>query len=252
MNPRHHAPTRQLLIERLNASYGDGSVLCDLSLGVAAGEIVCLCGRNGAGKTTLLRAIMGLLPWRTGRLTFNQQELSRRPAHKIAALGIGYVPQGRRLFGDLTVAQNLAIGLHAGGHGLARREPILTRFPVLRPRLTQRAATLSGGEQQLLAIARALCIKPALLLMDEPTEGLMPMMIVTIHNLIRELADDGVAILLVEQRRETILALPDRVVFIENGRITATHTAQELNQNPTLLDRHLGVTAYAAPPVGGP
>ena len=163
-----------LQIREINCFYGDVQVLRDFSLALREREILCLLGRNGAGKTTALKAIMGLVPVRTGAIMLGERELSRLPAHEVPKAGVAYVPQGRRLFAELTVAENIEIGLMARGKGEATREGVLDLFPILRERLTQRSGTLSGGEQQMLAMARALCLEPDVLLLDEPTEGLMP------------------------------------------------------------------------------
>ena len=177
-----------LELRGINTGYGRAQVLRDLSLSVEAGEILCILGRNGAGKTTTMRAIMGLLPLWSGEILLEGQPLSGRPAHEIPKAGIGYIPQGRRLFGELTVAQNIEIGLMTRGEGRATRDWVLELFPRLRERLGQRANTLSGGEQQMLATARALCLRPKALLLDEPTEGLQPSMIEAIRQVIEPIS----------------------------------------------------------------
>lgn len=238
-----------LSVERLNAFYGGSQALREVSLAVDAGEVLCLFGRNGAGKSTTLKAVMGLVQ-AGGSVRLAGRELSALAAHEVARLGIGYVPQGRRLFAELTVAENLEIGL------MARRAPgrsrpdsaqikadVLALFPPLAPRLGQPSGTLSGGEQQMLAMARALCLEPAVLLLDEPTEGLMPSMIATIREVITELRARGVAILLVEQRVEAVLPVADRVAFIENGRIREVVGVERLRANPALWQRYVGVGA---------
>ena len=230
-----------LAIEGIDAGYGDALVLRRLSLQVRPGEILCLLGRNGAGKTTTMKAIMGLLPLRAGRITLDGTDLAALPAHRVAAQGIGYVPQGRRLFAELTVAQNLEIGLMTRASGPEVLDEVLALFPRLRERLHQRAQTLSGGEQQMLATARALCIRPRVLLLDEPTEGLQPSMIAAIRQVIVQKRAEGVAVLLVEQRVEAVLQVADRVSFIENGRNLETLDAAELRAAPDLLRLHLGV-----------
>ena len=166
-----------LRLEGVSAGYGPVQVLHELSLEVRSGEVLCLMGRNGAGKTTTLKAIMGLLPLGAGRILLDGEDVSMLPAHAVPRRGIGYVPQGRRLFTEMTVAENIEIGLMTRGKGRATREKVLDMFPRLRERLGQRAETLSGGEQQMLATARALCLEPRVLLLDEPTEGLQPSMI---------------------------------------------------------------------------
>ena len=230
-----------LVLDQVEAGYGAARILHGLSLSVRSGEILCLLGRNGAGKTTALKTIMGSLPLRAGTITLDGNDIGSLPAHQRPGFGIGYVPQGRRLFAELSVAENLEIGLMAGGKGKASREQALELFPRLRERLRQRAETLSGGEQQMLATARALCLEPRLLLLDEPTEGLQPSMIAQIREVILHLRRQGVAILLVEQRIEAVLAIADRVAFIENGRGREALSAAALRQDRSLLARYLGV-----------
>ncbi len=234
-----------LALNNIDVAYGQVQVLRDFSLTVNPGEIVCLMGRNGAGKTTTMKAIMGLLPLKSGTICISGTNFSELPAHKIAALGIGYVPQGRRLFSELTVAQNIEIGLMARGRKDGRsaeiRENVLRIFPRLRDRLTQRAQTLSGGEQQMLATARALCIEPDYLLLDEPTEGLQPSLIESIRQVAVQMKHQGVGVLLVEQQIKSVLSLADRVAFIENGRSRESVPSAELRQDQRLLHRYLGV-----------
>jgi branched-chain amino acid transport system ATP-binding protein len=216
-------------------------VLRDFSLSVEAGRILCVMGRNGAGKSTALKSIMGLVRPRTGRVIVDGIDIAALQAEEAPRHGIGYVPQGRRLFSELTVVDNLEIGLMARNTGQAVRERALDLFPVLRERLTQRAGTLSGGEQQMLAIARALCLEPTVLLLDEPTEGLMPAMIARIREVVRALRGQGIAVILVEQRIEAVLDVADQVLFVENGRSRELIDATALRNSPELLDRYLGV-----------
>ena len=230
-----------LSVERLHCAYGDAAVLSDLSLTVAPGEILCLLGRNGAGKTTTLRAVMGLLRPRSGRITLDGIELAGRPAHAIARLGIGYVPQGRRLFPAFTVEENLKIGLVLARDGGETLAWVLGLFPVLKERLTQRAGTLSGGEQQMLATARALCTEPKILLMDEPSEGLMPGAVRTLLDTLRALKARQVGILLVEQRMDAALEVADHVALMERGAVRYESTPGELASHPDLLLRYVGV-----------
>lgn len=224
------------------AFYGDVQVLRDFSLQVQENEILCLLGRNGAGKTTALKTIMGLVRARKGSIHLQQHALHELPAHRIPALGMGYVPQGRRLFAELSVAENLQIGLMAGSQNTEWLQRIYQRFPILQERLRQRAGTLSGGEQQMLAIARALCIDPKVLLLDEPTEGLQPSMIQTIRDVITRLRSEGVTIVIVEQRVDAVLSIADRVAFIENGQNRETVDVARLQQNPHLIDRYVGIS----------
>ncbi len=228
-------------VSNILVAYGEAPVLHGISLAVNAGEILCLMGRNGAGKTTTMKAIMGLLPLSAGSVHLDGEDISALPPHEVPKRGIGYIPQGRRLFSELTVAENLEIGLMVRGGGKKVRDRVLDIFPRLRERLGQRAETLSGGEQQMLATARALCIEPKLLLLDEPTEGLQPSMIDQIRQVIVEMKMQGVAILLVEQRVDAVLSIADRVAFIENGRNRDIVDAATLRKNHALLTRYVGV-----------
>ena len=230
-----------LRLNGIGTGYGHAQILRQLSLTVQPGEIHCLLGRNGAGKTTTMKAIAGLLPLWQGGITLDGVDIGVLPAHEVAKQGIGYIPQGRRLFTELTVAQNLEIGLMTRNSGPEVRSRVLELFPRLQERLTQRAQTLSGGEQQMLATARALCIEPKVLLLDEPTEGLQPSMIQAIRSVIVRLRDEGVAILLVEQRVDAVLNVADRVTFIENGRSQETLEASVLRKDHGMIDRYLGV-----------
>ncbi|MCB1339681.1 MAG: ABC transporter ATP-binding protein [Pseudooceanicola sp.] len=226
---------------QIDAGYGRAQVLRGLSFHVAPGEILCLMGRNGAGKTTAMKAIMGLLPLMGGKVTLDGATISDLPAHRVAAAGLGYVPQGRRLFGELTVAQNLEIGLRVKNSGNPVREAVLDLFPRLRERLGQRAQTLSGGEQQMLATARALCTEPRYLLLDEPTEGLQPSMIAAIREVVLLTRDRGAGVVLVEQRIDAVLSLADRVTFVENGQTLETLPIATLRADRSVMERHLGV-----------
>lgn len=234
-------PIEMLELRAVNSGYGEAQVLRDVSLEVAPGEILCLLGRNGAGKTTAMKTIMGLLPLMSGEVLVDGQPVSDRPAHEIPKAGVGYIPQGRRLFGELTVAQNIEIGLMTRGQGSDTRDFVLDLFPRLRERLSQRANTLSGGEQQMLATARALCLRPKVLLLDEPTEGLQPSMIAAIRDVVARMKDEGVAILLVEQRVDAVLSVADRVAFLEMGRLAETVSAETLRADHAIVDRYVGV-----------
>ena len=221
--------------------YGEAQVLRSFSLKAEKGEILCLLGRNGAGKTTALKAIMGLVPARGGSITLDGTELSKLPAFEVPRHGVGYVPQGRRLFSELTVMENLRVGLMTRNSGPDVLEHVLTLFPLLKDRLGQRSGTMSGGEQQMLAMARALCISPKLLLLDEPTEGLMPAMIARIRQSVLDLKEHGVTTLLVEQRVDAVLPVADRVAFVENGRVTGLESAADLAKDRALIDRYVGI-----------
>ena len=231
-----------LTISALDCFYGETQVLHGLNLGLRQGEVHCLLGRNGAGKTTTLKAIMGLLPARAGSIQLGGTELTELEPDEVPKAGVAYVPQGRRLFAEMTVAENIEIGLMARGKGKAEREAVLDLFPILRERLKQRSGTLSGGEQQMLAMARALCLEPQVLLLDEPTEGLMPSMIAKIRETVAKLRQRGVSTLLVEQRVDAVLPVADRVSFIENGRVRETAEVGRLRDDPELVKRYVGVS----------
>ncbi|MEP0961980.1 MAG: ABC transporter ATP-binding protein [Roseobacter sp.] len=230
-----------LEVKNLHAGYGPVKVLFGVSLTVQPGEILCLLGRNGAGKTTTMKAIMGLLPATGGSVSLDGENLSTLPAHVVPKRGIGYIPQGRRLFAELTVAENIEMGLMARGQGNDTRDWVLDLFPRLRERLDQQARTLSGGEQQMLATARALSLRPKVLLLDEPTEGLQPSMIEQIRQIIVRMKAEGFAIVLVEQRVDAVLSIADRVTFLEGGKDIETTTAGALRDDPAKLSQYLGV-----------
>jgi branched-chain amino acid transport system ATP-binding protein len=230
-----------LRVEHVDCAWGPVPVLRDVSLTVAAGQVVGLLGRNGAGKTTTLRVIMGLVRPARGRVTLDGAELTRLPAHAVPRRGLAWVPQGRRLFPSLTVAENLRMGLLVRGAGRQTLEEVLELFPVLRERLEQRAGTLSGGEQQMLATARALCARPAFLLMDEPTEGLMPSLVERVLETVVALRRRGVGVLLVEQKVDAVLRVADRVALMEGGRVVREDPPEVLAAQPELLLRHVGV-----------
>ena len=223
-----------LIVNNLTSYYSNIKILKELSFNLNQGQVLCLLGRNGAGKTTILKSIMGLVDKTNGSIFFKNEKLSGIPAHYIPKKGIGYVPQGRRLFSELTVEENLEIGLLTRKKGKDTKDKVLSMFPRLKERINQISGTLSGGEQQMLALARALCIEPSLLLLDEPTEGLQPSMISLIRNSILELKKQGVSILLVEQRIEAILPVADEVIIIENGSKTFSAYSKEFKNKKTL------------------
>lgn len=228
-----------LTLEQLSVSYGEGLVLRDVSLTVPSGGAVCLMGRNGVGKTTLLKSIMGLLRPRGGRVTFDGASLNAVPTDERARRGIGYVPQGREIFPDLSVLENLRIGLIARGQSQAAiPEEIFALFPALREMLHRKGGNLSGGQQQQLAIARALVTKPKLLLLDEPTEGIQPSVILEIENVINRVKG-SVSILLVEQHLEFARGLADSYYIMEKGTIVASGAIGLLNDE--VVRRHLTV-----------
>ncbi|WP_010142160.1 ABC transporter ATP-binding protein [Oceanicola sp. S124] len=234
-----------LKIDGLTAGYGQAVILRDVALSAEAGEITVLMGRNGAGKTTLMKCIMGLVKAQAGQILLGDTDLALLPPHRVPGNGVGYVPQGRRLFSELTVAQNIEIGLGAGPRDAATRretrDEMLELFPRLAERMQQRAGTLSGGEQQMLATARALCLKPKLLLLDEPTEGLQPSMIEAIRQVMVQMRDRGLAVLLVEQRIDAVLGFADRISVIEMGRNAEDFGRDEIAPGEARLRAHLGV-----------
>jgi len=230
-----------LVVDKIDVAYDRVQVLFQLSLSVERGEILCLLGRNGAGKTTTLKSIMGLVPAHAGSITLDGDSLNELAAHQIPAKGIAYVPQGRRLFSELSVQQNMEIGLMASGAGRETREYALSLFPRLKERLKQRAETLSGGEQQMLAMARAICTKPQVILLDEPTEGLQPSMTSLIRDVIVQMKEQNVAVVLVEQHVDAVLSVADRVTFIEHGVDAETVSANELVDDASLVHKYLGV-----------
>ena len=230
-----------LTVQNLTSYYSNIKILKDLTFSLQKGKVTCLLGRNGAGKTTTLKSIMGLVDKTEGLISFNGETISGISPHHIPRKGIGYVPQGRRLFSELTVEENLEIGLLTRRKGEVTKKNVLTMFPKLKERLDQISGTLSGGEQQMLALARALCIEPTLLLLDEPTEGLQPSMISLIRNSILELKKQGVSILLVEQRVDAILSIADEILVIENGSIIFSADAKEVQNDNKKLYSLIGI-----------
>ena len=230
-----------LEVAALTASYGPVPVLHGVSFRADAGQVTCIMGRNGVGKSTLLKCLTGLVPATSGKVTLNGVALQDLPAHLVPRRGIAFVPQGRRLFGPLTVAENLAVGGLVTGNRAETLHRVLTLFPRLRERLTQTAATLSGGEQQMLAIARALCLEPKVLLLDEPTEGLQPSMITLIQEAVLALRAQGVAVVLVEQRVDAVLKLADRVGFMVSGRIVKDMEVKGLQRDAEMFRTYVGV-----------
>ena len=210
-----------LRTHKLNVSYGESQVLWDVNIHIPPGQIVCLMGRNGVGKTTLLKTIVGLLKPRSGTITFQGNDMTALPPDRRAQQGIGYVPQGRDIFPDMTVLENLRIGLVARGMPSATiPEDIFQLFPILHPMLHRKGGVLSGGQQQQLAIARALLTRPDLLLLDEPTEGIQPSIILEIEGILKRLKASGkLAILLVEQYLDFASRLADQVYVMDQGRI---------------------------------
>ena len=230
-----------LEVKGLTAGYGPVTVLHGVDFSASPGRITCLMRRNGVGKSTFLKCLMGLIPVSAGAITLDGTALQSLPAHEVPRHGLAYVPQGRRLFGPLTVAENLAVGGLVRGNDRATLNHVLTLFPRLRERLAQTAQTLSGGEQQMLAIARALCLQPSVLLLDEPTEGLQPSMITLIQQAILTLKAQGVAVVLVEQRVDAVLKLADRVAFMVAGRVEETREVAGLTTDAAVFRTYVGV-----------
>lgn len=225
----------------LNAHYGKVHVLRGVTMRVEAGESVALLGRNGVGKTTTLKSVMGLVRPTGGSVRFAGTEISKVAAHTIPGMGLGYVPQGRGIFPGLSVEENLMIGL-AKAPPSHITDYVFTRFPRLKERLKQQGTTLSGGEQQQLAIARCLVMQPKMIILDEPTEGIMPILVKEIRQEIAAVCETGVSILLVEQNIKTALRLCTRVYLMEKGVIVHEASAEELKNSKETLHRYLGVS----------
>ncbi len=233
-----------LEIEGLNAWYGASHVLHGISLSVQPGEIVALVGRNGAGKTSTIRAVMGLMPKATGSVRFADAELLPLPAHARFGLGLAYVPEERRIVPGLTVRENLQLGLVASDGTIDERQAIdeiARSFPRLKERLDQQGVTMSGGEQQMLAIARAMIARPRMILLDEPSEGIMPILVEEMGVLFRRLRDEGTTLLLVEQNVEWALKLADRAVIIDQGEVVHRSSAAALLADKAIQERYCAV-----------
>ncbi len=234
-----------LTLTEVHTYYGKSHILHGVSLEVQPGEVVGLLGRNGVGKSTTLKTIMGLVRPSEGHVRFEGREIAGTAPHRLAHLGIAWVPEDRRIFRLLSVMENLRTGLDRPGMTEARRRELLDKvyahFPVLAERQTQAGGTLSGGEQQMLAIARAMMLEPKIILLDEPTEGLMPRMVGQIREIITLLHQDGVAILLVEQNVPLTLDVSDRVYIMEKGLVRHHATAAELRADHAVIHQYLGV-----------
>lgn len=233
-----------LRVDDLHAAYGDIGVLKGISLEIYPGEIVCLLGANGAGKSTLLKLISGVLHPSRGKVLFQDQEITRYSPHKIVRMGLSHVPEGRQIFSRLTVMQNLLLGGYPrkGKKAEAQElsEFIFNLFPILRERLKQKAGTLSGGEQQMLAISRGLMSRPRLLLLDEPSLGLAPLIVEEIFRVIKDLRSRGISILLVEQNVMGALNIADRGYIMEIGKIATHGKAADMRGNDEVRRRYLG------------
>ena len=233
-----------LSVEGLDAGYGENQVLFDMALTVVSGEVVSLLGRNGMGKTTTVKAIMGLVQARRGRIRFNGSDLTSEPPHRVARAGLGLVPEGRQVFPNLTVRENLvATARSAGGPEAARwtLARCFALFPRLRERQSSYGDQLSGGEQQMLAIGRALMTNPTLLILDEATEGLAPMIRREIWKVLGELKAAGLAILVIDKNLDALLQLANRHVIIEKGRPVWSGSSEELGRCPDIQERYLGL-----------
>lgn len=232
-----------LRLENVNTFYGQSHILHDMSLEIKRGEVVSLLGRNGAGKTTTMRSIMGMSPPRFGRIHFQGEVISGWPSHRIFRRGVHLVPQGRRIFPQLTVAENLKLAMFKSGVGNFDEafERTYGKFPLLRERQRFKAGHLSGGERQMLAIARALLGHPQLILFDEPSEGLAPKIVVEIRNIIAEIAGQGIAVLLAEQNIKMALTVAKRNYIIDKGQVCFEGTSEEIEQNKDMR-AYLGVT----------
>jgi branched-chain amino acid transport system ATP-binding protein len=245
MNAAQTSVQPLVTVEDIHTFYGKSHILHGVSLQVGAGEVVGLLGRNGVGKSTTLKSIMGLVSPSQGKILFEGKPITGAPSHKLARLGIGYVPEDRRIFRLLTVMENLRTGLDRQGVDEEKRKQLLdkafTYFPRLGERRSQAGGTLSGGEQQMLAIARAMMLEPKIILLDEPTEGLMPRMVSQIREIIHALHKEGVAILLVEQNVPLTLEASQRVYFMEKGAVRHQADAATLTVNDPVIHQYLGV-----------
>lgn len=231
-----------LKIEGLNVYYGAIHALCDVSLHVEEGEIVSIIGSNGAGKSTLLRTISGLIRPKMGSITFKGEDLTSMPADQIVRQGISQAPEGRRIFTNMSVLENLQLGAFTRKDGEIGKdmEEVMRRFPRLKERIRQNAGTLSGGEQQMLAIGRAMMSRPKLLLLDEPSLGLAPNLVMEIFRIITSLNSEGVTILLVEQNANRALDIANRAYVLETGNIVLSDTGKALLTNPKVKEAYLG------------
>ena len=231
-----------LKIDNINLYYGGIHALKDLSLEVKKGEIVTLIGANGAGKTSTLRAISGLEPIKSGTISYKASPINKVPAHKIVSLGLSHVPEGRKIFTNLTVLENLELGAYLRKDKEIQKdmEMVFSKFPRLKEREKQQAGTLSGGEQQMLAIGRALMNRPEMLILDEPSMGLAPLVVKDIFNTIVEINKSGTTILLVEQNANMALSIADRAYVLETGKIVLSGDAKELLEDDSIKSAYLG------------
>jgi branched-chain amino acid transport system ATP-binding protein len=230
-----------LIVNDIHTYYGDSHILQGVSLTVGQGEAVALLGRNGVGKSTTIKSIIGFTPPRHGQITLRGVEVSHLPSHRIAQMGVGLVPQGRSIFPALTVRENIMLAARRATNGGWTLERALETFPPLKARLKNLGAQLSGGEQQMLALARALMTNPQLLLLDEPSEGLAPLIVAEIGRIIDHLRQEGLSILLVEQNLALALGVADRVYVMNKGRIVFEGTPADLREQVEVRRRYLGV-----------
>jgi branched-chain amino acid transport system ATP-binding protein len=233
-----------LRVAELRADYGSAEVLHGVSLEIGRGDFVCIIGANTAGKSTLLRAISRLVPHVSGRIEFDGADLMPLSAHEVPRMGIAHVPEGRHVFADMSVEENLLIGAfaHRGHNGIAAQlNEVFTLFPRLRERRAQRGGSMSGGEQQMVAIGRALMLRPRLLMLDEPSHGLAPLVVEELHRTLKEIHARGTAILLVEQNSALALSLAERGIVLESGRVTLTGSVDTLRSDPRVREAYLGV-----------
>lgn len=225
----------------LNTYYGRSHILFDVSLSIDPGETVCLMGRNGAGKTTTFRSIMGLTPSKTGRIVFKGKDCSKQPAFKMARMGLGYVPEDRRILGSFTVEENLELGKIPSRDGRWTLTTVLAHFPTLALLRSRLGGALSGGEQQMLTIARALMGNPDVLVLDEPTEGLAPVIVAVLRDLVKGLKEAQTTILLSEQNIRFAMAVSDKVVVIDKGHVVYSGTVTEFKNQEAVQKKYLAV-----------
>lgn len=232
-----------LEVKDLEVCYGVIRAVKGVSFSVGKGEVIALIGANGAGKTTILHTITGLIPAKSGSVVFEGKELTKTPAHKIVGMGMAHVPEGRRVFQQLSVLENLRLGAYTRKDKAGIRESlekVYARFPRLEERKNQIAGTLSGGEQQMLAMGRALMSNPRIILMDEPSMGLSPLLVSEIFDIIRVISESGTTVLLVEQNAKKALAIADRAYVLETGSITLSGNASDLMHDPSVQKAYLG------------
>ncbi|HEV2439893.1 MAG TPA: ABC transporter ATP-binding protein [bacterium] len=232
------APAPLLELDGVHTYYGDSHILQGVSLRVLPGQVTCLIGRNGAGKTTTVRTVMGFSPPRGGRVVYAGRPITGAPPHRVARLGVALVPQGRGIFPELTVGEHLALAFRPGGWTAAQTA---ARFPALAARERQRAGVLSGGEQQMLAIARALAMAPRLVVLDEPSDGLAPRFVAAVRDMLREMRAAGLGILLVEQNLALARAAAERLYVLNKGRVVFEGTPADLDASPEVRRQYLGV-----------